>query len=147
MLLLPLHLFVALIQAERGDLGSPANEEILNALQPRYWFSAHLHCKFAAVVPHGQRAAAPAAAGGGGGGSGAAGAPGAPGFQLPGVPGGVGGAGGGGGPGAAGARAQGAGVETQGQGQQHVTRFLALDKCLPGRQFLQVGCLQAVEAT
>lgn len=40
-------------QAERGELGSPPNLELLNALQPSYWFAAHLHCKFAAVVPHG----------------------------------------------------------------------------------------------
>jgi len=59
-----------------NSLGSPPGEELLHALRPGHWFSAHLHTKFAALVPHG----------GGGGGA---------------------------------------------------TRFLALDKCLPGRGFLQ----------
>lgn len=47
----------------------------MNHLKPDYWFAAHLHCKFAAFVPH---------------------------------------------------------SDTQ------VTKFLALDKCLPKRRFLQV---------
>jgi lariat debranching enzyme len=56
-------------------LGSQPNMKLLQAIRPAYWFSAHLHCKFAAVVPH-----------------------------LDG---------------------------TQ-------TRFLSLDKCIPGRHFLQL---------
>ena len=64
---------------DSGALGSPPGAHLLRHLAPRFWFSAHLHTKFAAVVPHGE--------------------------------GGVGGG---------------------------MTRFLALDKCLPGREFLQV---------
>ena len=47
----------------------------MDTVQPEFWFAAHLHCKFAALVPH--------------------------------------------------------------KGEKH-TKFLALDKCLPRRQFLQV---------
>ncbi|EDV96289.1 lariat debranching enzyme [Drosophila grimshawi] len=37
---------------ESGQLGSRPLEELLKAVQPTYWFAAHLHCKFAALVPH-----------------------------------------------------------------------------------------------
>ncbi|KAH8380598.1 hypothetical protein KR009_011616 [Drosophila setifemur] len=37
---------------EKGQLGSRPLEELLKTVQPAYWFAAHLHCKFAALVPH-----------------------------------------------------------------------------------------------
>lgn len=59
-----------------NTLGSPPCYELLQKLKPTYWFSGHLHCKFAAVVPH--------------------------------------------------------------EGSNQTTEFLALDKCLPNRRFLQI---------
>nr|SVE74199.1 EOG090X06RW [Daphnia barbata] len=33
-------------------LGSQANESLLHEVKPKYWFAAHLHCRFAATVQH-----------------------------------------------------------------------------------------------
>jgi len=37
---------------QRGDLGSPAHEELLSTLKPKYWFAGHMHVKFPAIVRH-----------------------------------------------------------------------------------------------
>ena len=95
-----------------GSLGSPVAEDILRDLQPAYWFSAHMHTKFAAVVRHSADAWEEGSQGG-----------------------------------------DGADLDVQPSNDastgdthnpalpphgQRITRFLALDKCLPRRQFLQV---------
>ncbi|KAL6719384.1 lariat debranching enzyme [Lecanora helva] len=38
--------------ARAGTLGSSAAKYVMDRLRPPYWFSAHLHCKFAAVIDH-----------------------------------------------------------------------------------------------
>ncbi|XP_044980172.1 lariat debranching enzyme [Hordeum vulgare subsp. vulgare] len=63
-------------EVDKRTLGSESAAKLLNKLKPPYWFSAHLHCRFPAIIQHGED-----------------------------------------GP---------------------MTKFLALDKCLPGRNFLQV---------
>lgn len=69
---------------QRNRLGSPPLMDLIHHMKPRYWFSGHLHVKFAATVCHDLRPPFP------------------------------------------------------GQSPPRVTEFLALDKCLPRRDFLQV---------
>lgn len=69
---------------EENKLGSAPCEDLLMTLKPPYWFSAHLHCKFSALIPHEDGTA---------------------------------------------------------------TKFLALDKCLPKRRFLQVLDIESPEAS
>lgn len=38
--------------AREGKLGSEAARSVMDRLRPRWWFSAHLHCKYSAVVKH-----------------------------------------------------------------------------------------------
>ncbi|XP_039450296.1 lariat debranching enzyme [Culex pipiens pallens] len=67
---------------EDNKLGSPPCEDLLMTLRPPYWFAAHLHCKFSALVQH---------------------------------------------------------------DEGESTKFLALDKCLPKRRFLQVLEIETAE--
>ncbi|KAG7663901.1 DBR1 [[Candida] subhashii] len=39
---------------EKGELGSPLNKFLLHYLRPRFWYSAHLHTKFEAIVEYKQ---------------------------------------------------------------------------------------------
>ncbi|KAK6440753.1 lariat debranching enzyme [Oleoguttula sp. CCFEE 5521] len=41
--------------ARSGQLGSVAAKLVMERLRPRWWFSAHLHCKFAGVVRHAEQ--------------------------------------------------------------------------------------------
>ncbi|KAN0030503.1 hypothetical protein ACTA71_009142 [Dictyostelium dimigraforme] len=38
--------------SDKGELGNPATMATLKHLKPKFWFSAHLHTKFAALVEH-----------------------------------------------------------------------------------------------
>ena len=40
-------------QFETGTFGNPSSMELLEKLVPKFWFAAHHHVKFAAVVPAG----------------------------------------------------------------------------------------------
>lgn len=39
-------------QSYANKLGSRPTREVLDTIQPDYWFSAHMHCKFSAVIEH-----------------------------------------------------------------------------------------------
>ncbi|KAL8964023.1 MAG: hypothetical protein Q9183_004765, partial [Haloplaca sp. 2 TL-2023] len=42
--------------AKTGKLGSAAAKYVMDRLRPKWWFAAHLHCKFSAIVDHGDEA-------------------------------------------------------------------------------------------
>ena len=71
------------IEESDHKLGNPWGEKLLTELEPKFWFAAHMHCKFSSVVTH---------------------------------------------------------TETVSQSStlKKNTKFLALDKCLPKRDFLQM---------
>lgn len=39
-------------EIEDGTFGSPPLMRLMNILKPSYWFSAHIHIKYAALFPH-----------------------------------------------------------------------------------------------
>ena len=41
--------------AKNSQLGSVAGQQVMDWLRPRWWFSAHLHCKYAAIVGYGEK--------------------------------------------------------------------------------------------
>ena len=73
-------------EIEANTLGNPPAGELMTLLKPKYWFAAHMHAKFPALIPH------------------------------------------------------------ECQDGRKFTKFLALDKCLPKREFLQVVDLGPTEA-
>lgn len=90
---------------EKGELGNPHSEKLLYSLKPDYWFAAHLHCKFAALVPHEQQESVKKA------------------DEL------------------SDAKRQ----KIESNKHLKFTKFLALNKCLPGKHFLQILTLPGSE--
>ena len=37
---------------DSGELGNPHAMQLMRVMRPRFWFSAHMHCKFPAHVQH-----------------------------------------------------------------------------------------------
>ena len=97
------------MQIEDGSLGSPPAEQILRELRPSHWFSAHLHVKYAAVVPHHPQQQTPHGR--------------VAKRKNP-------------------CESNSSPAESgeESNASRTFTKFLALDKCLPRRGFLQVGC-------
>lgn len=102
-------------EIQSNSLGSPAGEFLLFQLKPHHWFAAHLHVKFAALVRHAPAAAPPPVS-----------AEEAKAISEEAVSAEVS------------ADQQEVSAETSQPAEQEVTKFLALDKCLPRREFLQV---------
>jgi hypothetical protein len=108
------------IEIGDGSLGSPPAAHLLHLLQPSHWFSAHLHVKYAAVVKHQQQGEKEASKEADALSSAKDIAPFEPGkvtkIESP---------------------ASGAGAADEST-EPKVTKFLSLDKAIPGRRFLQL---------
>ena len=119
-------------EIDDGSLGSPPAAQILEQIKPNYWFSAHLHTKFAALVHHqGNTNNGTASLG-----DGRRIHPNVPSSNDPTKP----------------SDPSSSAIDTSKSNKnedeapiknnsapvQSTTRFLSLDKCLPGRQFLQI---------
>ncbi|KAG7392806.1 Methyltransferase-like protein 9 [Phytophthora pseudosyringae] len=92
-----------------NTLGSPAGEFLMYQLRPQYWFAAHLHVKFAAIVVHPEQA------------SDATHPTNSEAAETE--------------------KAEATSEEdtaAKPQSQPATTKFLALDKCLPRREFMQI---------
>lgn len=85
-------------EMENEQLGSRPNQDLLNLLRPFYWFAAHLHCKFVAVIQHNDECDKKSTD----------------------------------------AKCSVKDGEEYAQKKSNITKFLALDKCLPKRRFLQI---------
>jgi len=93
-----------------NTLGSPAGEFLMYQLRPQHWFAAHLHVKFAAIVVHPDPSSDGAHSTANGDSANAEKTEEADEKQ----------------------------VETAKPSQPVTTKFLALDKCLPRREFMQI---------